>query len=73
MRVGDVAFARRTVAAPPDFARHRQDTVSKVREEVQDIARAREAAGGVARMQTIAVKGAGKKVRGICEGAFMQH
>ena len=59
VRPGNVARARRHVAAPLDHAR-RLDTFFKVREEVQDIARSREAAGRVASTQIGAVKGKGK-------------
>ena len=49
----------------------RLDTFSKLREEVQDIARARGAAGGVAPMQVGAVQGKkGKDVKG--KGELMQ-
>ena len=53
----------------------RLDILSKVREEVQDIARARKAAGGVAPMQLSAVQGKGKKgkgVKGTGKGELMQ-
>ena len=45
----------------------RLDTFSKVREEVHDIARAREAAGSVAPMQVGAVKGKTASRTGQCE------
>ena len=53
----------------------RLETFSKVREEVQDIARASEVAGGVAPLQIGAVKGKGKKgkdVKGKGKGELMQ-
>ena len=64
--MGDAAHARRHVEAP--FERHveRLDACSEGRKEVQDIARAREAAASVAPMQIGAMKGTCVKNQGTC-------
>ena len=68
MRAGNVGLARHDVVAPLDHAREQVGDV--LQGLVQDIARARDAAGGAAPMQIGTVKGKGVKGNG--QGELMQ-